>query len=504
MSSAEIVPIALVLDERTGYTLWAPPWEEDGEEWQAFLGKDDKILLFETPAQLAQFIRYEDDHDLNDHPDWDEWEDIEAFDVVPDNDNTFDLDGVYELVLGRPDRWAVSDLGRTLAIVDSIAQCCDEDIVKPVEGTSELSLVGDGVSAFTGRSGDRAWDNIALGISAHWEEVCERVAEWIDWRKPVELDDDLAEAQKEIDASVLPVDDPDALIDAEDAARDEDEDDENEYLTERDERVRADLGEESDSDDDSDSEDDDDDDDDDDDSGSNDDDSDDDDSSDDDDDDDDVDEEDLDYQPLAGAAPDDDEIDAESAYEFWEESGILPVRVVFPSKEFDHHEAFTLRCYVDDSPIFMGANNAPWLFGSADTMLDVVEDDEQNDIEKPGHDLRNLATWPTVVGAVRHDDMPLAIAGQDDVDLDAADKMVRGEAELDLDSFGSAADLLSDLAEYADLNGSTDLLEGDGPLGQLVAAARDGADATIDPKSELVLEWEAVLREVSSVIEWAD
>ena len=39
-----IVPIALTLDDRTGYTLWAPPWEEDGEEWQAFLGttEDDR------------------------------------------------------------------------------------------------------------------------------------------------------------------------------------------------------------------------------------------------------------------------------------------------------------------------------------------------------------------------------------------------------------------------------------------------------------------------------
>ena len=38
MSRPSIVPIALTLDDRTGYTLWAPPWEEDGEEWQAFLG----------------------------------------------------------------------------------------------------------------------------------------------------------------------------------------------------------------------------------------------------------------------------------------------------------------------------------------------------------------------------------------------------------------------------------------------------------------------------------
>ena len=47
-----IVPIALTLDDRTGYTLWAPPWEEDGEEWQAFLGTTEgdtaKVHLFPT------------------------------------------------------------------------------------------------------------------------------------------------------------------------------------------------------------------------------------------------------------------------------------------------------------------------------------------------------------------------------------------------------------------------------------------------------------------------
>ena len=46
-----IVPIALTLDDRTGYTLWAPPWEEDGEEWQAFLGttEDDAATVPPLP-----------------------------------------------------------------------------------------------------------------------------------------------------------------------------------------------------------------------------------------------------------------------------------------------------------------------------------------------------------------------------------------------------------------------------------------------------------------------
>ena len=66
MARPSIVPIALTLDDRTGYTLWAPPWEEDGEEWQAFLGTtvEDPTTdpgegrhLFPSPAALAAFCR---------------------------------------------------------------------------------------------------------------------------------------------------------------------------------------------------------------------------------------------------------------------------------------------------------------------------------------------------------------------------------------------------------------------------------------------------------------
>lgn len=487
MSAAEIIPIALVLDERTGYTLWAPPWEEDDEIWQAFLGKDDKILLFESPAQLAQFLRDEDDHDLADHPDWEEWEDSDPFELVPDDDHVFDLDGVYDIVATSPDRWSVTDLGRTLGIVDSIAQCCDEDIVEPVADTPELGLVSDGPGAFTGRGGERNWDKVAIAISGQWETVCQRVSEWIDWREPVNLDDDFAESQRELDSAAVPVDDPDALIEAEEAAREEDEEDD--YLGVRDAREEAELSDSDDvdaSDDDDDSAD----------------------SEDDDADDDvdDVDEEDLDYQPLAGGAidDDDDEIDAETAYAFWEESGILPVRVVFPKENFDNAEAFTLRCYLEDRPVFIGANSTPWLFRSADGMLDVIEDDDQNDIEKPGHDLRDLATWPTVVGAVRHDDMPLAIAEEDDVDLEAADAMLRGEVDFEPQVVAAAADLLLDLAEYGDLDGSKELLDGDGDLAEVISAARDETVVNTDDIDGAIDQWETVLREIASIIEWTD
>jgi hypothetical protein len=69
LPAESIVPIAVVVDERTGYTLWAPPWEEDdGEEWQAFLGTGGLIHLFSTPGQLAHFVGTDAEHDLTDHP----------------------------------------------------------------------------------------------------------------------------------------------------------------------------------------------------------------------------------------------------------------------------------------------------------------------------------------------------------------------------------------------------------------------------------------------------
>src|SRR5699024_8364260 len=68
--AATIVPIELGLDDGPVVTLWAPGWIEDGEEWEAFLGLDDELYVFDSAAELAAFVRTDDDHDLVDHPAW--------------------------------------------------------------------------------------------------------------------------------------------------------------------------------------------------------------------------------------------------------------------------------------------------------------------------------------------------------------------------------------------------------------------------------------------------
>src|SRR5713101_8359441 len=69
--NASIIPITLTVNGRTGLTLWAPPWEdEDGEEWQGFLGDGAKILLYPSTTDLAAFIMSGEENDLSDHPGW--------------------------------------------------------------------------------------------------------------------------------------------------------------------------------------------------------------------------------------------------------------------------------------------------------------------------------------------------------------------------------------------------------------------------------------------------
>src|SRR3712207_6818957 len=124
-----IVPIALTVDDRTGFTLWAPPWEEDGEEWQAFLGASRgeraSVHLFPTPAALAAFCRTRAAHDLADHPVWPVVVGLGPADLTPDEDHRYDLDGVYDIAAENPDRWAVEELAATIDIVSRLAECLD-------------------------------------------------------------------------------------------------------------------------------------------------------------------------------------------------------------------------------------------------------------------------------------------------------------------------------------------------------------------------------------------
>ena len=493
MARPSIVPIALTLDDRTGYTLWAPPWEEDGEEWQAFLGStvdvradindDDPeattakavVHLFPSPAALATFCRSSTDHDLADHPAWSRVAQLSAAELTPDEDHRFDLDGVYDVVAENPDRWAVDELAAVVDIVGRLAECCDateddedDDLLGDNEETGfesvadlvarpEVAALGLGIDAFVGREGEETWVGLGTAFDELWEDVVEELDDHLDWTGGGTVDPDgYPSAAEEAEARAAEPDDDSDLVD-EDLADEDDEDDDTDDDDTDDEVLGARAG-----------------------------------------------------RPPAGstaAAPAQGTAVATThvrsatftatpaavaaAQEFWEAVGILPVELVLPEAA-----GLTLRCYVDDRARFLGRDGKVFLFPSPVELARYLAGDER-------HDLDEIASWPEVADT---DVLPLP-AEEDRYDLAEVAEVLAGVA-------GSTGALVPqrvllqpvdgarDVAEYAALTRVEELLGSTQPLGRAADRADAEPDAPLHPAdaAALAAAWTEVVTAVAGAV----
>lgn len=181
---ATIVPITLTVNGRIGLTLYAPPWEdEDGEEWQGFLGDGAKILLFPSARELAGFVASGEENDLSDHPAWGFVQRLTPDELRPTGEDAYDLDAVYEWASGEPDPVHVSALADVVDMVGRIADCCDDGALRSlVHGTpAYVELVDEDVS-YQGKEGRRAWNELGDTIADSWERAINYVEKWLAWR----------------------------------------------------------------------------------------------------------------------------------------------------------------------------------------------------------------------------------------------------------------------------------------------------------------------------------
>lgn len=183
-SHAPIVPITLTVNGRTGLTLYAPPWEdEDGDEWQGFLGDGAKILLYPTTVELASFIASGEENDLSDHPGWGQVLKATPDDLRPGSDDHYDLDAVYEWAGDEPDPVHVSALANVVDMVGRIADCCDDGALRRlVEGTPEYAELVDEEVSYQGRDGRKRWNELGDTIADSWERAIARVESWLSWQ----------------------------------------------------------------------------------------------------------------------------------------------------------------------------------------------------------------------------------------------------------------------------------------------------------------------------------
>ena len=424
---ADLVPIRLSLSAGDRYTVWAPRWRDAGDEWEAFLGKDEDVYAFDTVADLVAFVRSDADNDLVDHPAWTDLTSAHAHDLEPAEARRFDLVAVEELVSEKPTEESVQALAAALAIVSSIGSVCELAAVsKFFNGNPNLGTVSGGIDHFTGKAGQKRWNSIAEVIGRSWDDVLgaiERIISTpeVDEALSAKAADELAEepadepeqqdAEDEPDGEEAPEEAP------EDSAEDEaDEDTEEDEGTEK-EEVRA-----------------------------------------------------------AG-----DTVVLGGDKDFWVQVGIDPIRIMTSSGTF-----YTLRCYLDDRPIFLGRNGRISVFGSERALARYLADEHDHDLADLStyDDIRTAATDGSLAIEVTDDNI-YVLSGLGDDFADGPDAMDREQLEL-------AVELLHDVGDYSEESTIDKALDTGRPLGKLVAYVLEPGSVAkpTPPYSAVVREWE--------------
>jgi hypothetical protein len=413
--AADIVPIRLGLTKGDLYTLWAPRWRDAGDEWEAFLGKDDDLYAFESVADLVAFVRTNTDNDLTDHPAWENLTEANAHTFDPAEDRQYDVIGVQELVAEKPSEETVTELHRTLVIVSAIGSVCElPAVTKFFNGNPVLGTLGGGIDAFAGRSGRKRWAEIEAVIGRGWDNVVDALDDIISTPDVDEAASEKAEAELAEPAPELEVDEePDEQAEV----ADESEVDESEV-------------EESD---------------------------------------------DLEDHAKGLVLGSDDD--------FWLKVGIDPVRMMTSAGTF-----YTLRCYLEDEPIFLGRNGRVSVFGSGGALARYLADEHD-------HDLSDLATYDDIRTAATDGSLRVDVS-EDNVYVltGLADDLADGPDAVDRDQLELAVELLRDVGDYAEDTTVDETLDADQALGRLVAHVLDPETVRrpSPPYAKAVEQWEAL------------
>jgi hypothetical protein len=427
--ASDIVPIQLSLTDGDLVTLWAPRWREDGEEWEAFLGDDDSLFAFPEVAQLAAFVRTDDAHDLGDHPAWPVVADLTVAELTPDDAHRYDVIGVPELAAEDTDQWTVGELAEIVGMVRSIADVCDLDAVTEVlDSAPGFALLDQGTLPFVGREGGKLWAQLVDTIAERWDDVVDALDELVttprvDMAALAAAEKEAAElAEREAEADAVSsgdvVDDDgvdDRELDVEDDGEDEGKDDEDD--DDRDEGR--------------------------------------------DEDDDDEDRDDrtaraADRADVAAAAAEEVE---EEPRGFWEEVGIDPIRIVTSEGEL-----LTLRCYLDDRPVFLGTEGAIDTFPTRGALVRFIAGGAD------GNDMASVSTWPDVVERAAARELEVEVDPLNVYVLPGLDDdIIEGPLAVDPTQLEQAVELIRDVGDWAGDDEPRDALAESQSLGWLVS-----------------------------------
>ena len=162
--------------------------------------------------------------------------------------------------------------------------------------------------------------------------------------------------------------------------------------------------------------------------------------------------------PATVAAGDDENHDVPAG--FWEEVGIDPIRITTRDGEY-----VTLRCYLDDAPVFLGTDGTIEVFSSERALARWIGEDGAE-----GHDLTTASTWPEVVEKAGVGELEVEVDALNAYTLTGLDgDLAAGTAAVDGAQLELATELLLDVGEWAGDDEPQEALADSQSLGWLVS-----------------------------------
>ena len=203
MTTRAILPVKISLTDGDFYTLWAPAWKEKGAEWQAFLGDDQHVLVFNSPEELLAYINTTRSHDLVDHPKWEAFNSQGDDRVLPSDKQYYDIIGAPDFLAGRPSHDNVSHLSRVFQISRSLADVANAEQAQIFFAShSILGNVSRGSDHYAGENGMSEWSGVGRVVLSNWEQVVRSLDEVVRVVDSQELDaDEVAAAATSIEAA---------------------------------------------------------------------------------------------------------------------------------------------------------------------------------------------------------------------------------------------------------------------------------------------------------------
>lgn len=174
---------------------------------------------------------------------------------------------------------------------------------------------------------------------------------------------------------------------------------------------------------------------------------------------------------------------------FWEQVGIDPVRVMTSGGNL-----YTLRCYFDDKPIFLGRNGRISVFGSERALARYLADEHD-------HDLADLSTYEDIHTAATDGSLRVDVTSDNVYVLNGlTEDIADGPDALDPEQLALAVEFLRDVGDYSEDDTVDRLLADDTALGRLFTYALDREAGTrpTGSSAEAVDEWDELQTFVES------